>query len=82
MSAQPEALRLANECYLAAAMLPGSNPKRQSLGEATAELRRLNALNADLLAALKEAGACIRGDWSNGIDVIDAAISKAEGGAA
>ncbi len=72
MTTQPEALRLADclETEKVGAILGDS---------AAAELRRLHESNTELLAALKEAHACILGDhWGNALDVLAYAINKAE----
>ena len=72
MSAQPEALRLA-------AMIERDTYPLSQFFPAAAELRRLHESNTKLLAALKEAHACILGDhWGNALDVLAYAINKAE----
>lgn len=65
---QPEALRLAEILEL------GS---RQFNDEASTELRRLHALNAELLEALRVAEASV-GDMGS-LHIVQAAIAKAEG---
>jgi hypothetical protein len=43
------------------------------------KITALEAINQELLAALKEANACVLGDhWGNALDVLGAAINKAE----
>ena len=71
---QPEALRLAEVApYL------DNGERGQWIMSAAAELRRLHESNQELLAALKEAHACILGDhWGNALDVLGEAIKKAE----
>lgn len=74
---QPEALRLADELEI------GGFDFLTQL-EAVAELRRLHALNAELLTMLVEAANFIQ-PYSTGQDLlerIDAAIAKATGGQA
>ena len=66
MTTQPEALRLADALE-----------KHSGIYQAGAELRRLHEANAELLAALKEAHACILGDhWGNALDVLAYEINK------
>ena len=65
---QPEALRLAEILEL------GS---RQFNDEASTELRRLHALNAELLEALRVAEASV-GDMGS-LHIVQAALAKAEG---
>lgn len=65
---QPESLRLAEILEL------GS---RQFNKEAAAELRRLHALNAELLEALRVAEASV-GDMGS-LHIVQAALAKAEG---
>ena len=80
MSTQPEALRLAYE--LERWLLVAATTRL----EAAAELRRLHALNAGLLGALKLMRERFldtdgsHGQWEQeAIDAADAAIAKAEG---
>ena len=69
MNTQPEALRLADAL--------GNAPKWQQL-QAAAELRRLHALNQELLEALRKCSAQLtRLGYS--ANHADAAIAKAEG---
>lgn len=69
---QPEALRLADALLMGNAMLPEID-----LPEAAAELRRLHALNAELLEALRVAEASV-GDMGS-LHIVQAALAKAEG---
>ena len=72
---QPEALRLADKM----SSYSLSSGYAWHCHKAAAELRRLHEVNADLLAALKEANACVLGDhWGNALDVLGEAINKAE----
>ena len=72
---QPEALRLADKMN-SYSLCSGY---AWHCHKAAAELRRLHEVNADLLAALKEANACVLGDhWGNALDVLGEAINKAE----
>ena len=69
MSTQPEALRLA-----------GTTPSLRGGDwgdKAAAELRRLHALNAELLEALRVAEASV-GDMGS-LHIVQAALAKAEG---
>lgn len=82
---QPEALRLAYAIcdysrYWQIESEQVAKLRRMKVDtEAAAELRRLHQVNQELLAALKEANACILGDhWGNALDVLGAAIAKAE----
>ena len=75
MTTQPEALRLADKMNSYSL----SSGYAWHCHKAAAELRRLHEVNADLLAALKEANACVLGDhWGNALDVLGEAINKAE----
>ena len=76
MSAQPEALRLADELCTA--------PERSRTSfEAAAELRRLHSLNVELLEALQEVSEVFDVSWREGStqrrlgDLARAAIAKA-----
>jgi len=78
MNTQPEALRLAE-------LLDGTHVVSASTNsrceQAAAELRRLHALNAELLEALKLADALLWGANMNAVVVerkVKAAIAKAE----
>ena len=81
---QPEALRLADALLMGNAMLPEID-----LPDAAAELRRLHALNAELLEALKLNYAELSSQWTPYIRANEkevaamkaarAAIAKAEG---
>lgn len=70
MSAQqPEALRLADWLF--------DNVEHLNHADAAAELRRLHALNAELLEALRVAEASV-GDMGS-LHIVQAALAKAEG---
>jgi len=75
MTTQPEALRLAD------ALADYTGCTLTQMDQAAAELRRLHALNGELLEALKDAARCVQNnylpdmcghDW-------DEVIAKAEG---
>jgi hypothetical protein len=78
---QPEALRLAKELVLVHQGHADEGPS--TFSEAAAELRRLNSVNADLLAVLQEL--CDMADdgdvvsWAAEWDKARAAIAKAKG---
>ena len=75
MTKKPEALRLAE----VAPYLEGGE-RGQWIVAAAAELRRLHAVNVDLLAALKECVCFIEYDPGNVVGhMARAAIAKAEG---
>ena len=75
---QPEALRLAEELNIHAHHAMNGEAFAVAV-VAVAELRRLHESNTELLAALKEANACVLGDhWGNALDVLGEAIKKAE----
>ena len=78
MNKQPEALRLADWLYTLD-VLPLDCI--QNCVSAADELRRLNALNAELLEALKEIVDASDADEWNGVSTMKAraAIAKAEG---
>ena len=68
---QPKALRLAAHAE--------ANSNFGDMKLIAAELRRLHESNTELLAALKEAKACILGDhWGNALDVLAYEINKAK----
>ena len=80
MKTQPNALRLAD------AILTNKWPQVSPIWEASQELRRLHEVNQELLAALKDIAST---PWVENVDkpqraskVAEAAIAKAEGGAA
>ena len=77
MSAQPEALRLALALNMSAPFVDGHINHA-----AAAELRRLNSVNAELLAELGKALPCLR-EFGIGSQFKDAsaAIAKATGAA-
>ena len=66
---QPEALRLADWLF--------DNVEHINHADAAAELRRLHALNAELLEALRVAEASV-GDMGS-LHIVQAALAKAEG---
>ena len=70
MSAQPEALRLADELC--------KDGHECCDFQAAAELRRLHEVNAELLAALKDIARQPEGDEDSAQTVARAAIAKAE----
>lgn len=72
---QPEALRLAE--LLTADEWPAHMTLVSYARECVAELRRLHALNAELLEALRVAEASV-GDMGS-LHIVQAAIAKAEG---
>ena len=79
MSKQPEALQLADELDKRRRSLYAMYLVETDTDPVAAELRRLHAVNQELLAALKEAHACILGDhWGNALDVLAYEINKAE----
>jgi hypothetical protein len=81
VSTQPEALWLADS--LEGLEVDAVTSSWSDLGKAADELRRLYAVNADLLEALKEVAAEARHpdyDWSVALlNTVHAAIAKAEG---
>ena len=75
MTTQPEALRWAGILQHQAQYDRAEDYKNKAANE----LRRLHKSNTELLAALREAHACILGDhWGNALDVLAYAINKAE----
>jgi hypothetical protein len=74
---QPEALRLADKM----SSYSLSSGYAWHCHKAAAELRRLHESNKDLLEALKHARHSAH-PWDCDISFLDAAIAKAEGGAA
>ncbi len=80
MTTQPNAIKLANELDLCAAVRVFSKP---DIEQAAAELRRLHKVNQELLKALKDIASTL---WVENVDkpqraskVAGAAIAKAEG---
>lgn len=71
MNTRPEALRLADQ------LDDPVNAKLYLAPYISAELRRLHALNADLLEALKVSENSV-GDF-HALEIVQAAIAKAEG---
>ena len=79
---QSEALRLADEVTMAYSLYHAclENPERHMtvLLDAAAELRRLNALNAELVEALRRCAASLNPNHEHTAFVF-AALAKAEG---
>jgi hypothetical protein len=95
MSAQPEALRLADDLYVSVRFYPQEGPDEPGgyesefdmvLDQAAAELRRLHEVNAELVESLREVRRDVRhmlkGHFVQLKDVekeLSAAIAKATG---
>jgi hypothetical protein len=81
MSTQPEALQLA-EYHEHLADIPPKAAEDGFILRTARELRRLHALNGELLKALKDAAWCVQNNYMPDMcgDDWDEVIAKAEGG--